>query len=338
MQCLLRSPKTIIFEPQSDPFDLRLKNIIRPWNKQINRVNVGIVGIPFDLGVKLSNGRVGTAQAPDAIRGQIKKYGTSFNASHNIDLSHLLICDFGNIKVEPQSVREVHEQVSESVRVLFALCDTLIVLGGGNDLSYATIKAYNSAQLQKKIKPPSQTIPHKIAGMNVDAHLDVRKVRDGIINSGTPYRRLIENKILKGENLFEVGIQGHTNSKIYWGWAKNNGMRIWTLEHTREIGIWAVMHAFRSHLERQSITDAFVSIDIDAVAQAFAPGSSAPSPDGLFPKDILEIAYFAGTMPQVRLFEIMEVNPQYDQDNRTSRLAVNIILEFLAGYTKRAIV
>jgi len=71
------------------------------------------------------------------------------------------------------------------------------------------------------------------------------------------------------------------------------------------------------------------------VAQAFAPGSSAPSPDGLFPQDILEIAYTAGTMPQIRLFEIMEVNPLYDEDNRTSRLAVNIILEFMAGYTQR---
>lgn len=323
MQDLLRLPKTIIFEPLSDPIDPRLKNIIRPWNEQINCINAGILGIPFDLGVKNSRGRVGAALAPDAIRKQIKTYGAAVNAARNADLSKLSIVDFGDIAVAQNNIPETHSRTKEAARQLFKRCGALIVLGGSNDLSYATISA----------------LPHPIGGINVDAHLDVREVRNWRINSGTPYGQLIRGAYLTGKNFFEVGIQGQVNSKYYWSWAKERGVHIWTLDHVREVGIWRVMSTFRRAIEDSGrISASFVSIDIDSIAQAFAPGSSAPSPDGLFPKDILEIAYFAGTMPSVRLFEIMEVNPKYDQDNRTSRLAANIILEFLAGYTKRSIV
>lgn len=317
-------------DDQNAVSDPRLKNIIHPFDVKpitpAHGVDIGIVGIPYDIGVALSKGRPGAADAPDAIRRAMEKYGTAYNVVRNTDLTKLHIADYGDIFTSWGNGIDPYSHVTEGVKYLLERCDALITLGGSNDLSFGTIRG----------------LRQEIAGMNIDAHLDVRKYtldqmsKDNCwIKSGSPYYRLIDCRIVHGNNFFEVGIQGHVNSKHDWDWAKNQGIHIFTLEHVRQIQVWKIMALFRKFLEDQKIENAFVSIDIDSVAQAFAPGSSAPSPDGLFPDDILEIAYEAGRMSSVRLFEIMEVNPLYDQDNRTSRLAVNIILEFLAGYTQR---
>lgn len=330
MRNFLVRPQTVIFELISDRSDLRLRNLTYLDHPIFKHIDVGIVGIPFDLGVEFSNGRIGAALAPEAIRSQIKNYGTAYNIVRNTDFSELRIIDFGNIVPVSDDVGETHDRITEVTKTLLSRCGVLIVLGGGNDLTFATVRA-----LSRAIQGSKKRIP-LISGMNVDAHLDVHEVRDGIITNGTPYRRLIDHKIIKGENLFEVGMQGHVNSKAHWDWAKKQGVRIFDLDHARNLGIWKIMSMFRRHIEdNKRIRSSFVSIDIDSVAQAFAPGSSSPNPDGLFPDEIFDLAYRAGTMASLRLFEIMEVNPKFDEDNRTSRLAVNIILEFLAGYTER---
>ncbi|OHA76324.1 MAG: hypothetical protein A3I38_02490 [Candidatus Wildermuthbacteria bacterium RIFCSPLOWO2_02_FULL_47_10] len=315
----LLPPEIPIFEPNRDPHDLKLRNIIHPWkgDKPGGRIDVGILGIPFDLGVKRSGGRTGAARAPDAIRRQIKKYGTAYNCVYGADLSSLNIIDFGNVDVIPAGVAATHSRARNVVQTLFGLCDTLIIIGGGNDLSFATISG-----LRRAFGEP-------IGGMNVDAHLDVREVAKGNITSGTPYRLLLERGVLLGENLFEVGAQGHVNSKSHWGWAEEKGIHICPLQMVKTIGVDMLIKCFRRRMT--CLIASFISVDIDAVAQAFAPGSSAPNPDGFSAAEILAISYLAGEIPNLRLFEIMEVNPEFDQDNRTSRLSVNIITDFLAG-------
>jgi formiminoglutamase/guanidinobutyrase len=76
---------------------------------------------------------------------------------------------------------------------------------------------------------------------------------------------------------------------------------------------------------------AFVSFDIDGCAEAFAPAVSAPSADGLTPRQAVEAAFLAGQQEQVRLFEVVELNPHYDRDNQTARLAATIITAYLTG-------
>ncbi len=85
-----------------------------------------------------------------------------------------------------------------------------------------------------------------------------------------------------------------------------------------------------------SATDCiFVSIDVDSVAQCFAPGVSAPDARGFSAKQIREIAFLAGSSRTVKLLDIVEINPLYDVDNRTARLGASIIISFLNGYKTR---
>ncbi len=81
--------------------------------------------------------------------------------------------------------------------------------------------------------------------------------------------------------------------------------------------------------------DQFVSIDLDCIDSAYAPGVSAPNPAGLSPQRITAYAHAAGECPNVRCFDIMELNPDHDQDGRTARLAAHLLLSFLRGLAHR---
>jgi formiminoglutamase len=78
-----------------------------------------------------------------------------------------------------------------------------------------------------------------------------------------------------------------------------------------------------------------VSFDMDAVRGADAPGVSAPSPVGLFAEDMLQAAFLTGKSSLVRLIDIAEVNPEYDIDGKTAKLAALVVMHFLSGFCRR---
>jgi len=281
--------------------------------------DIGILGLPFDGGVKNGGGRPGAALAPNAIREQLLHYGTATSIVHGTDLRSLTLTDCADVVDVSGSGDHVYKNITTVTRFLLRDIKTLIVLGGGHDLSYATIKALRQ--------------DGSIGGMNIDAHFDVRPVVNGIVTSGTPFRRLLDEGLLWGGNFFEVGGQGHVNAVSHLEYLWSCDTEVYLLDHARKLGADSVFERFVLSMEK--CDGLFVSLDVDSVAQAFAPGSSAPSPDGFSPTDVLRFAYLAGKEPRVRLFEIMEVNPVYDVDGRTARLAANIVIEFCHGFAAR---
>lgn len=314
--------KAVFTGSKQKPDDPRLKNLIKNWDGK-SHTDVAIFGVPFDRGVEISGGRVGAFMAPDAFREQLKKYGTAYNTEHGADLSKISITDLGNVKITKKEFSKAHDIIFRSARVALESSEATIVIGGGHDVTFGTVMALSALHSQK------------IGGINVDAHFDARPVIEDKISSGNPFRLLLDGKYFSGRNFFEVASQGHINAKAHKEYLESNGAHIYFLSDVRNFGITNVFKkAFESAIDLEAF---FVSVDIDSMAQAFAPGSSSPSPDGLSPKDILAAAYLCGKNPKVKLFEIMEINPKYDIDNRTSRLAANIILEFLAGFSQRKI-
>ena len=319
MTLTLRPSKVAFDGADKHADDPRFGTLVRPWDHD-EKMDIGIVGVPFDGGVLASGGRIGAALAPDAIREQLKKYGTATDLIHRSDLRRHIIRDCGNVVVH-ETAKMTHERTERSVREILNFAETIIIFGGGHDISYATISEF------------SRKHGGNIGGANIDAHFDVRPVVEGNITSGTPFGRLLRCAWVSGENFFEIGAQGQLNAKAHYDFLQKFGANIYFLEKIRDIGVTEIMEMF-DYGTRFSHS-LFVSIDMDSIAQAFAPGVSAPSPDGLFPADILRIAYLAGKNPKVRLFEIMEMNPLFDIDGRTARLAANIVLEFCYGYAQR---
>ncbi len=323
----LEPSKIIIGKKSADPTETRLSDII---SLGINKkADIGIVGIPFDLGVEFSKGRSGARKAPDKIRAEINRYGTAFNIDYLTDISDLNVSDFGNIIVKNNDVSETYRRIRTVINEMVKSEIIPIVLGGGHDITYPCIEGFS-----KYFK--------KIGGVNIDVHFDVREQIGKNISSGMVFRKILEDidgHPLKGKNFVEIGADGNVNSKKYLEYLKKKNVTIYPIKLIRDSikGTDDIEHFMDNAFKITGIeTDAvFASLDIDSVSSEAAPGCSFINPNGFTTDEISRIAHSIGFNKQVRYFDIVEVNPKYDVDNRTTRLCARLICCFLTGFKQR---
>jgi formiminoglutamase len=207
-------------------------------------------------------------------------------------------------------LEETHETHFEVVKKVLEDGKRLIVLGGGNDVSYPDGRAVAAV-----------FGPAKWIGVNIDSHLDVRADRPA--NSGTPYRQLLEEGHLLPQNFYEVGYQTHFCSPIYYKYLRDLGVHRISLEllRSREQVDQEIREQIRQTFVGHSTSmNTFFGFDLDAVRSADAPGTSAPSPLGLRAGEFITLVKYAASLANTRIIEFSEVNPNFDQDNRTSKL------------------
>lgn len=299
----------------------RFASLMHPFKGE--PVEVGILGVPSDTGVIQGGGRAGAAFGPDAIRQQMMRYGARYNIEREVDLANVSIADFGNLIPDGNFVEKTHERLSEAVSAMIRIGVLPILLGGGHDLSFGGVKGL------------SQVSQDMIGGVVLDAHFDVREAVNSVITSGTPFRNILEKiDSMKSDAFVEIGINGLVNEQEHLAYLQKQGARIFALSEVRRKGMGKVIEEGLqiAGFETKKI---FCSIDLDGIAQAFAPGVSAPSPEGLTPEEVSLAAYLFGLHPKVVYFDIMEMNPHFDQDGRTARLAAALILHFLSGIAAR---
>ncbi len=296
-------------------------SLIRPYEG--GKVDIGLLGVPSDTGVIQGGGRAGAALGPDAIREALSRYGTRYNIERDIDLSSLKIADFGNLVCDAGSVEQTHQCLTEAVSELIRLGVLPILFGGGHDLTFGGVRGLAKAR------------PCPIGGITLDAHFDVREVIDRKITSGTPFRNILDHiEEVLGSKFVEIGINGLINDKKHLVYLEKKEACIFSLSETRQKGMATVLEK-GLQVASDETEKIFCSIDLDAVAQAFAPGTSAPSPEGLTPEEVSMAAYHFGLHKKTAYFDIMELNPNFDQDGRTARLAAALVLHFVTGFAQR---
>jgi formiminoglutamase len=221
--------------------------------------------------------------------------------------------DLGDTIIQP-TLEETHALQQSIVRQIIADGKRLVILGGGNDISYPDCSALAQAA-------------GPVMAFNVDAHFDVRA--DHPCNSGTPYRQLLEQGFVKPDLFHEIGYQPFSNSPTYAHYLHDRGAHLCSLQNLRETGVvMAVRNVLQQHLDGD--ISLFWGFDMDVVCAADAPGVSAPNPTGLRGDELCQIAMLAGADARTRLAEFSEVNPAYDIDQRTSRLAAVAIWHVLS--------
>lgn len=298
---LTSRPDRDLFSTRNDPNDPRLGEIVPNDPREYGPAEIVILGCPQDEGVKRNNGRTGAADAPRAIREQFYRL-TPFNIRRRL-------FDLGDVTISG-SLEEIHENHCAVAKQVLADGKRLIVLGGGNDISYPDGRA------MAEVFGPETWI-----GINVDSHLDVRIAEER--NSGTPYRQLLEEGLLLPKYFYEVGYQTHFASPVYYKYLRDLGVNRISLEvlRSREQPDMELKENIRQQFIGQSASlNTFFGFDIDAVRASDAPGSSAPSPLGLRAGEFITLVKYAASLANTKLIEFSEVNPKYDIDNATARL------------------
>lgn len=300
-------PAPELFYRRGDTHDRRLGELALASPADYPSAQVVILGCPQDEGVRRNRGRPGAADAPSQIRAALYRMGVA-------GVEQIRLFDLGDTLIQP-TLEATHDLQRRLVAQIIRDGKLLIALGGGNDLAYPDVAGLVGAA-------------GRVLALNIDAHYDVRA--DLVRNSGTPYRQLLEEGHLAPERLVQIGSQPFANSPVYTRYLHERGVRVYPLSETRARGT-----ALLEEILQTAADAVFWGVDMDVVRAADAPGVSAPNPLGMTAEEICQITALAGAHPRTRLIEITEVNPAFDIDQRTCRLAAAVIWHAIVGFAAR---
>jgi formiminoglutamase len=290
--------------------DPRLRDFIK--RKFSEQSQVHLLQFPSDHGILTNNGRPGAAQAPDLVRARLLNL-TPHPAQYQTHTDLLeKVYDAGIIPCSEDVEKDQQMLGMEAAKILLKK-RIPVILGGGHETSFGHFLGYvNSGR--------SVTI------INIDAHTDVRPLKKNKPHSGSPFRQALEHKsgICKAYHVF--GLNPSTVSFPHYNFVKKNGSAIFE----RETSVDSILNCMEN-------TDGnlMITMDIDAVNQGEAPGVSTPNPSGIGKDMWLQLAYEFGRCEKVSSFDLCEVNPVYDRDMRTVRLAALTVWYFLFGLSMR---
>jgi formiminoglutamase len=295
-----------LYFSRNDASDPRLGDRVNRGAGTYASAGVAILGCPQDEGVRRNGGRPGAAAGPAEIRRALYKMTAN-------GLDALGLCDAGDV-VPEATLEQTHAALQAAVAQLLADGKRVVVLGGGNDISYPDCAALAQSA-------------GDVLAFNVDAHFDVRPNAER--NSGTPYRQLLEEGLLRGPRFYELGSQPFCNAAEHAAYLAAKRARVVPLVEWRAKGLARVVR--RALREAAAAKAVFWGFDLDVVNAAEAPGVSAPNPLGLAGAELCELAALAGAEPRTRIVELSEMNPAFDLDGRTARLAAAAIWHYLAA-------
>ncbi len=305
-------PRPELFFTRHDRNDPRLGEIVSYDPEQYGSADIIILGCPQDEGVRRNQGRVGAAEAPDRIREQFYKL-TPFNIRKKI-------FDVGNVVIG-STLEETHDTHSATIKQILLDGKRVIVLGGGNDISYpdgvAMAEVYGADWW---------------IGVNIDAQLDVHVADER--NSRTSYRQLLEGGHLLPKYFYEVAYQTHFASPVYYNYIRELGVNRISLELLRshaDVDTEIKEQIRKRFIGHSSSLNTFFGFDMDAVRSADAPGTSSPSPLGIRAGEFIQLVKYAASLANTKIIEFTEVNPKFDQDDRTTKLVAIGMHRFCSG-------
>ena len=279
----------------------------QPINRDLTGVDVAIVGVPYDSGA--TTFRSGTRMGPRSIR----EYSLLIEGFHQQfrfnPLDVLNVVDYGDFAVELVDIEKNIELIAQQGSQLVESGVTIISLGGDHSISYPLLKAHEQNY-------------GSLAVIHFDAHTDTEA---GYHNHGTPFIDAIKAGAINTNAYLQVGIRGPWYPDDPIEEAEELGVEVMTIDDCFEMGIGAVVSHIQQKMQGKQV---YVSLDIDSVDPAYAPGTGTPEVGGFTSYQILQLVRGLQGLNIVG-FDLVEVNPQYDHGAITSILGANIAYEFL---------
>ncbi|BDR92864.1 arginase family protein [Vulcanisaeta souniana] len=277
-----------------DPGDIRIGEVVkRSWVSG----DVGILGIPWDGAVGT---RPGSRLAPARVRSWLYSSPYTF--------SNVSIVDLGDVDVVVGDHNETWRRVEETVNEALGLVRELIVIGGDSTSSYAAFRGLRKA------------VNGRLAYVLLDAHPDVRVITEGL-TSGQVIRWI--RGVDSNAYITIIGVRPHSNAPYLFDEARKLGVTIYTIDQVDSMGINAVVNEVVNNIGDRV---AHLSINLDVVDPAFAPGVNSPSPGGFMSREVIRLVRELSVRLRPRVFDVVEVTPPFDVNDVTSMLASAIIV------------
>lgn len=282
-----------------------------PRIDQVEHADIAVVGVPFDSGVSYRPGaRFGPAAVREASR-LLRPYHPELDVS---PFAEKQVVDAGDIAVNPFNIGEAIETLQQEAEALQANGTRLVTVGGDHTIALPLLRA-----AAKRHGP--------VALLHFDAHLDTWDTYFGEpYTHGTPFRRASEEGILDTSALSHVGTRGPLYGKRDLEEDRRLGFGIVTSGDVLRRGVAETVDALRQRIGDRPL---YVSVDIDVLDPAHAPGTGTPEAGGMTSRELLEILRGLRDLNLVGA-DVVELAPAYDHAEITAIAASHVAYDLVS--------
>jgi agmatinase len=279
--------------------------------------DVAIVGAPTD---DLVSDRPGARFGPRAIRAASCPPGPHLEARVDA-LAELRVVDFGDAPVVPAEPERTHAALEALVREVVVAGVLPVVLGGDHSITEANVRAVAAV--------------HGPVGLvHFDTHADTGTEVFGVERShGTPMYRLVRDGLVDGSRYVQVGLRGYWPGPVELAWQADQGITSFFMHDVRALGIAEVVARAVAVVGEGPV---FLTVDVDVLDPAFAPGTGTPEPGGMTTPDLLWAVRAAAQRLDLAGLDVVEVIPTaVGSADVTALVAERIVREALTGIALR---
>lgn len=289
-----------------------------PQLRDVPRADIAVVGVPFDTGVSY---RPGARFGPSHIR-EASRLLRPYNPAQDVEpFSAQQVADAGDISANPFDILDAVGQIERGATELTVGGTRLVTLGGDHTIALPLLRV-----------AARQHGP--LAVLHFDAHLDTWDTYFGApITHGTPFRRASEEGLIDLTASTHVGTRG----PLYGPEDLRDDARLgFAIISSPEIEAHGLASAIGRMLSRLGDRPVYVSVDIDVLDPAHAPGTGTPEAGGMTSRELLAMIRALRTANIVGA-DIVEVAPAYDHAQLTGIAASHVAYEIISAMTERTV-
>ncbi|MFD6396236.1 formimidoylglutamase [Nocardia sp. NPDC060249] len=290
------------------PQHLRWHQAVAPYQPGNDPGACVFVGFACEEGVRRNKGRLGAVAGPDALRGALAPMAPA---------TPLHAFDAGTIAVTGDQLEDGQRRLGATVSALLDDGAFPVVLGGGHEVAYGTYLGLAGS---------ARRVPGSVIGiLNLDAHFDLRP--DPVPSSGTPFRQILETD--DDVRYAVIGVSQPSNTRILFDTADRFGVRYLLDDDCEPTRVAAFVDDFLAGIDLLYLT-----IDLDVLPAAVAPGVSAPAAYGVALSTIQAVCDRVAACGRLVVADVAELNPRLDIDHRTARTAARLIHRIVTRHVR----
>ncbi len=287
-----------------------------PQLSEVSDVDVAIVGVPFDTGVSY---RPGARFGPNHVR-ESSRLLRPYNPAANVSpFATQQVVDAGDIAANPFDIEEAISSIHKSYDQLSERAKKIVTIGGDHTITLPILRSL-------KAKHGAISVVH------FDAHLDTWDSYFGAdYTHGTTFRRASEEGLLDPEGCMHIGIRGPLYAAKDLTDDKALGFQIISSVEFQDLGVNAAIEKMKARVGKRPV---YISIDIDVLDPAHAPGTGTPEAGGLTSRELLSVLRATAGMNVIGA-DIVEVAPAYDHAQITGIAASHVMYELISAFAAK---
>jgi len=281
-----------------------------PLADSLADVDIGLIGVPFDLGV---THRAGARHGPREVRNQSTMMRNIHHVTRVNPYQRRRVADLGDVRfTDVYHLDRAIKEIEDYYHAVREAGVTPLSVGGDHSIVFPILKALSAGR--------------PLGLVHIDAHLDTWPAFMGSpLHHGAPFRLAVEAGAIDPKRTIQIGIRGAQNITEGWDYSRDAGMRVVFIEELLELGVPGVLAEVRRVVGDQP---AYVTFDIDSLDPAFAPGTGTPEVGGLSTREAQALLRGLAGLDLVGA-DVVEVAPAYDPSGVTALAGATMMFELL---------